>query len=368
MLVGEVVIRATLLKPTGLLPLLLPAAALIFVIVANSAGAQDSITSSEVAKIVGLLRSSNVDGPTLQAALATGETLLKLKRYGEAAEVFRSALVKQPNDSKALYGAALALFNLRDTSEAELLARAAANNLLGDISTQKVGVTNAQRIRAADAYVLLAVIQAVRGNDAAALKSSELAVKISPEHFDAQFTYGRALFSVGDAGQAAKAFKKAVALKPSDVQALFFLGTALEKTADVEGALNAYRRLIAKAPHAAEGHLGLGTLLVRRSGADGDEGVRALQRAIVIDGNLYEARVALGRALLTRRRLTESVEHLIRAVELVPGNPEPHYQLSLAYRRLGMTDKARQEADAVKRIHEARRNASIQSKSQTTPD
>jgi tetratricopeptide (TPR) repeat protein len=348
--------------------LLLPAAALIFVIFASSAGAQDSISPSEVARIVERLRSANVDGPTLQAALSTGETLLKLKRYGEAAEVFRSALAKQPNDSRALYGAALALFNLREASEAEPLALAAANNLLRDMSARKVGVTDAQRIRAADAHVLLAVIQAVRGKDAAALKSSELAVKISPDHFDAQFTYGRALFSVGDAGQAAKAFKQAVTIKPSDLQALFFLGTALEKTADVTGAINAYRRLIAQAPNAAEGHLGLGTLLVRRSGAEGDEGVRELERAIAIDGNLYEARVALGRALLTRGRLAESVEHLVRAVELVPGNPEPHFQLSLAYRRLGLTDKARQEAEAVKRIHEARRNTGTQSKSQPTPD
>ncbi len=367
MLVREFVISATLLKPTGLLPLLLPAAMLIFVSFPNSAWAQDSITSNEVERIVEKLRGANVDGPTLQAALSTGEALLKLKRYSEAAEVFRSALAKQPKESRALYGGALALFNLREASEAEPLARAAADHLLRDISTRKVGVTDAQRIRVADAQVLLAVIQAVRGKDAEALKSSELAVKISPGHFDAQFTYGRALFSLGEAGQAAKAFQKAVTLKPSDTQALFFLGTALEKTADVEGAMNAYRRLIASAPEAAEGHLGLGTLLVRRSGPDGDEGVRELERALALDGNLYEARVALGRALMMRGRLAESVEHLVRAVELVPGNPEPHYQLSLAYRRLGMTEKAEQAAAAVKRIHEARRG-NIQSKSQPTPD
>jgi hypothetical protein len=61
------------------------------------------------------------------------------------------------------------------------------------------------------------------------------------------------------------------------------------------------------------------------------------------------------------------VEHLVRAVELVPGNPEPHYQLSLAYRRLGLTEKAEQEAAAVRRIHEARRGTNIQSKSERAP-
>jgi tetratricopeptide (TPR) repeat protein len=368
MLVWEFVISATLLKPTRLIPLLLLAAAPSFAMSANSAWAQgEPTTSSEVAAIVERLRGPNVDNPTVQAALATGQTLLKAKRYSEAADVFRSVLARRPDESMALYGAALALFNLRRPDEAEPLAKAAADRLLREVSTRKVGATSALRISAADALVLQAVIQAVRGNDSEALKSSELAVKVSPQHFDAQFTYGRALFSVGDTAQAAKVFRRAVTLKPSDIQALFFLGTTLEKTGDVEGAIKTYRQIIANSPQAAEGHLGVGTLLVRRSGPDGEEGIRELKRALEIDGNLYEARVALGRALLTRGRLEESVEHLVRAVELVPDNPEPHYQLSLAYRRLGLMDKAEQETAAVRRIHEARRGTNIQSKSQTVP-
>jgi tetratricopeptide (TPR) repeat protein len=362
------VIKATLLKSTRLLRLLLLAAALSFAMSGNSAWAQvETITSADVAAIVERLRGANLDSHTVQAALATGQTLLKARRYGEAADVFRSVLARRPDEPAALYGAALALFNLRRPAEAEPLAKAAADRLLREVSRRNVAATSAQRINAADALVLQAVIQAVRGNDSEALKSSELAVKVSPEHFDAQFTYGRALFSVGDMAQAARVFRRAVSLKPSDVQALFFLGTTLEKTGDVDGAIKSYRQITANSPQAAEGHLGVGTLLVRRSGPDGEEGIRELERALAIDGNLYEARVALGRALLTRGRLAESVEHLVRAVDLVPDNPEPHYQLSLAYRRLGLTDKAEQETAAVRRIHESRRGTSIQSKSQTAP-
>jgi protein O-GlcNAc transferase len=367
MLAREFVISVTLLKPTGLLPLLLLVAAPSFAISDSTWAQGERITSAEVAGIVERLREGNVDAPTVEAALATGQTLLKARRYSEAADVFRSVLARRPNEHVAQYGAALALFNLRRPAEAEPLAKAAADHLLREVTTRKVGVTPVQRIRAADALVLLAVIQAVGGNDKAALKSSELAVKVSPEHFDAQFTYGRALFSVGDTAQAAKVFRRAVTLKPSDTQALFFLGTTLEKTGDVVGAIKTYRQIIANTPQAAEGHLGIGILLVRRAGPDGEEGIRELQRALTIDGNLYEARVALGRALLTRGRLAESVEHLVRAAELVPGNPEPHYQLSLAYRRLGLTDKAEQETAAVKRIHEARRGTNIQSKPQSAP-
>ena len=80
--------------------------------------------------IVERLRGANPDDATVQTALATGETLLKAKRYSEAADIFSSVLARRPNDSVALYGAALALFNLRRAAEAEPLAKAAADHLL----------------------------------------------------------------------------------------------------------------------------------------------------------------------------------------------------------------------------------------------
>ena len=83
--------------------------------------------------------------------------------------------------------------------------------------------------------------------------------------------------------------------------------------------------------------------------------LKELGRALEINPNLYEARVTLGRALVARGRAAEAVEHLRRAAELAPGNPEPHYQLSLAYRRLGRKEEAAAESDIVRRIHESRR-------------
>lgn len=327
-----------------------------------------SSTSAEVAAIVERVRRGQWASSTLQDALATGDLLLKEKRYADAAEIFQSVLGRTSNDTRALYGASLALFNLGKSAEAEPLAKAAADILTRGVLKPTAHVSLEQRARAAHALVLHAVVQAVRSKDADALKSSGLAVKIAPDHFDAQFTYGRALYSTGDMSGAAKAFRRAVTLKPRDARSLFFLGTTLEKTGDLEGALSSYRQIIAIEPQAAEGHLGIGTLLIRRGGADGEEGIKELERAVAIDGNLYEARVALGRALLTRGRLSQSVEQLVRAAELAPGNPEPHYQLSLAYRRLGLSDKAAQETAAVRRIHEARRSPNVNSNANSAPN
>jgi tetratricopeptide (TPR) repeat protein len=208
--------------------------------------------------------------------------------------------------------------------------------------------------------VLLAVIQGARGDDTAALKSVERAVVLAPEHFDAQFTFGRASYGVGNSPAAVKAFRNAVKLRPDDARALFFLATALESAGDTDEALATYRDLVRRQPRAAEGHLGLGVLLIKRGGADAEKGIEELRTAVRIDPNRYEAQVTLGRALLTQKLTAESLEHLKRAAELAPSNPEPHYQLALAYRRLGLNDKAVAETAIVKRIHETRRGEGAQ--------
>jgi len=315
-----------------------------------------SIPATQVAQVVAQVRSVGPGDPILVQAVVVGQSLTREGRFAEAAELFGAVLEKTPHDARALYGAALAAFNLERTAEAERFARATVESLLPDLPRPPRNLSIEKRLQAADALVLAAVVLAVRGNEAGSLKFAEQAASIAPNHFDAQFTLGRALFGAGDYSGAAKAFRKAVSLNPDNTRALFFLATSLERTNDAEGALRLYRELIAKQPLAAEGHLGCGILLVRRGGDEAVEGLRELERAITINPNLYEARIELGRALITHGRAGESVAHLVRASELAPGNPEPHYQLALAYRRLGRKEEAAKEEEIVKTIHESRRS------------
>jgi tetratricopeptide (TPR) repeat protein len=119
--------------------------------------------------------------------------------------------------------------------------------------------------------------------------------------------------------------------------------------------MSSYRKLIAMRADLFEGHLGLGALLLKQGSVGVEEGEKELNRALEINPDLYEARVALGRSLIARGQPSQAITHLQRAAELAPQNPEPHYQLSLAYRRLGRGDAAAQEAAIVKRINESRR-------------
>ena len=331
---------------------------------------QNSVPAAQVTQIVAQVKAASPGDATLLKAVPLGQRLLIEHRYSEASELFMALLDKWPREPAVLYGAALAAFNVGRPAVAEPLARAAADIYLAGIADQanaRFGAAD-RRLRGADALVLLAVVLGARGADTEALKYAQRAVALAPEHFDAQFTLGRALYSVGDSAAAVKAFRAALALKPDDAKSLFFLATALESAGDTDAALSAYRDLVGRQPQAPEGHLGLGVLLIKRGGPDIEKGIQELKIAVHIDPNLYEAQVTLGRALLGRKLAQESVPHLQRAAELAPRNPEPHYQLALAYRRLGLNDKAAEETAIVKRIHEMRRGDSPQNSSTTGPD
>ena len=314
-----------------------------------------SASTAQVAQALARVRSPSANEETFAEAFAVGVALVREGRFAEAAEVFGALADRRPRDRETLYWAALATFNAGHAADAEPLARRATDAALADARDAWGDGARQLKSRAADALTLLAVVLAVRGDDAGALKSVEQAVALAPENFDAQLALGRARFGAGDDAGAVATFRAAVALNPRDARARFFLATALERAGDADGALAAYRELAVAQPRASEGHLGLGVLLLKRGGREAEEGIRELQRALEIDPNIYEARVALGRALVARGRAAEAVEHLRRAAELAPANPEPHYQLSLAYRRLGRGQEAAAESAIVKRIHESRR-------------
>jgi tetratricopeptide (TPR) repeat protein len=241
------------------------------------------ITPTKVAQAINQVRASGAGEDILQSALGIGGALLRVGRFSEAADLFSALAEKKPHDAAILYGQALATFNSGRVTEAEGIARRAIDEAHGN----EPGTDANRAQRAADALVLLAVILAVRGDDAAALKAVQQAVRIAPNHFDAQLALGRALFGMGDNDGAIRAFRAARSLQSSNAQALFFLATALERSGDIKGALSTYRELIASNPDMFEGHLGLGVLLLKRGEAEADEGLKELERALQINPNLY---------------------------------------------------------------------------------
>jgi tetratricopeptide (TPR) repeat protein len=317
----------------------------------------DRLETKQLIALVQEVRANPANAGKMAEARAVGFELLRAGRFAEAVEVFDAIVDGVPIDGLALYGGAVALFNLRRLDEAERVARDAVRVSIAATAKPTGNLTGGEQAKdqAAEALTLLGVILAVKGDSAGALSSVTKAAALAPKNFDAQLALGRALFGTGNPAGAANAFRTAVSLRPQDTKARFYLATALETAGEYDNALSQYRELLAINSKSAEGHLGLGVLLVKLGGEKMKEGIEQLSLAIALNGDLYEARITIGRALIQQGRPGEAVEHLRRAVELAPKNPEPYYQLALAYRRLGKTQEASEQEAIIQKLHAERR-------------
>ena len=318
--------------------------ALLIFLLPAFAHAYPSTQDAEIKQALADLRAHRLSADKIEALRTSGFQLISAGRYQDAWPVFE-ALVEVAPDQQSSYGAALTLFNLRRVSEAKVFASRAT----------ELARKESAPAREADGLVLLAVILAVEGDNSGALKSVRRAVDLAPDSFDAQLALGRALYGTGDMANATQAFRKAIALRPKEPQPRFFLATALEALGEYEQARVAYSELIRLQPEKAEGHLGLGVLLTKLDATKNEEAINELQKAVSLRGDLYEARIALGRALIKSRKYGEAVEHLKEASLLAPNNPEPYYQLAIAHRRLGNTEAAVAASARVKEINSTRR-------------
>lgn len=276
------------------------------------------------------------------------EGFLKLRtgNWDTANLIFENALKIVPNDALSLYGNSLALFNLEKNAEAD----EKLNILIEQLSSNK---ENNQLL--ADALVLSAVISAVNNQNASAIEKLEKAIVLSPKHFDANFSLGRAYFGNGDIDKAVYFFRESTVIKPDDIRARFFLATALERLGNNSEALAEYRNVLKINPNSADGNLGLGVLLIKTEGESSKEGLEVLQKAVQLNPDLYEGQITIGKTLIKLNRANEAIEPLQKAAQLAPNNPEPHFQLAIAYRRLGKKAEAEAENAIVKKIHESRR-------------
>ena len=271
-----------------------------------------------------------------------GLACVKLNLWREAVDAF-AELAKQRGDSvEAAYFYALALYNAQQSEAAEKEVRRALRLNPG----------------ATDAYTLLGIILASRGNaNGEASEALTQAVALDAANFDAVFNLGRVRYAERDYQGAVKSLREAVRMRPKVAEARFFLGTSLEAAGDSAAALTEYQELIKLEPGSVYGQVGAGAVLLKQGKKD--EAISALQRAIALDPKNFEARWSLGRALMLIELYREAVEALQVAVTLDPQRADAHYQLGQALRRLGRNKEAGREFAIVEKLNtEFRTNAS----------
>jgi tetratricopeptide (TPR) repeat protein len=255
----------------------------------------------------------------------------------------------------------------------ELAVAELAAGRTGRAETQLRSVV--ERYDSAQALVLLARLQLSRGEPSEAMATAERArvlapnaeavldlearaafdadelprtlaildalVRMHPEAPEYPYRLGLAQMREGDVRSAVETLLHARDLEPERVSIEVALGLALNVQNRYEEAKDAFEAALRSEPANA---LALGGLSEAWLGLDrlGDAERLALQ-ALALDPAQPTAHLTLGGVRLKQERYEEARSALLTAAEGDPGNAKAHYQLSLAYARLGDTERSRAE-------------------------
>jgi tetratricopeptide (TPR) repeat protein len=258
------------------------------------------------------------------------QTLARLaydgRRYDQAATHFADAVTACGASAPLL----LAL------GQAQLLAQrpAAAIQSLDGIRSDSAEYVPALKVKAKALYFL--------ARDAEAEDTLKRASARAPNDAEIPYSLGRIYYQQSRHAEAADMFRRATVMDARDFKAWDNLGLASEALGDVAQAQRHYLKAISLVykdhPEYDVVYANFADLLIKLGSFQQafDLAAEAAERNPNEPRNLFLA----GKALAQLGRSDISVRWFERAIALNPDYPEPHYQLSQAYRRLGRTEDA----------------------------
>jgi len=147
-----------------------------------------------------------------------------------------------------------------------------------------------------------------------AIKCYQRYVELKPEHPEGHGFLGYCAFLTKDYELAKKHLERSLELNPNQTAPYFFQGMIAYENGEDAQARELLTKVLEKAPNHGMAHLGMAKLFQRRQE--------------------YE----------------QAVIELQKAASLLPNAKEVYYQLSLAYRQLGETEKSRQALEAYEKL------------------
>ncbi len=169
-----------------------------------------------------------------------------------------------------------------------------------------------------------------------------------PEGYDLE---GQAYRKLGQYSEAVTALRRAVAMNPKSYDARYNLAFSLSRLGNTDEAIEQLREGQKLKPEAPEPAYELGLLLSKRGEAKASQTefqkfqkLKEKSELTLNAGTVNEK----ANQLLGEGKVQEAVEAYTEALKLAPGNAQMHYNLSLAYSRLGRrTDEKRELQKAV---------------------
>ena len=183
-------------------------------------------------------------------------------------------------------------------------------------------------------FLISALVSADQAN--LAMAEAIAAQKRFPDHPEIQFLFGVASYYITDVHFTKLALRNLREAEPDGPRALLIEGMLHRKEGRTDDAMRAFTGAAKRGVPNANLLLGI---LLREAGdyAGAEREYRTAERLNPRSGQLL---LELGKLLLVRGSVSEALPRLLKAVQYMPANPAVHYQLGLAYARLGQKAKA----------------------------
>jgi len=281
---------------------------------------------------------SSAPTPTVEQAI----DLAAKGRCGEALPVLKKSATRVP-DKDLKYRAAM--------------ATARCSMSLGQAETAVTALFLLNREFPHDPEVLY--ITTHYYGELASRASQELAAT-APSSYQALALEAEAMESQNRWDDAAAEYKKILAQNPNVPGIHFRLGRVVlsksESAANTEEAKKEFAEELKIDPNNAAAEFSLGE--IARRGGQWDEAIPHFTNASKLDPGFAEAFLALGMSLNSAERYGEAVVSLERYVKMLPADPAGHYQLSIAYARMGRKEDAARQMEMQRQAAEKTPGAS----------
>lgn len=166
--------------------------------------------------------------------------------------------------------------------------------------------------------------------------------QLSAEIFEIQGRYG----------EAASEYRKAIEKNPAGLNLHYRLGRALLLQSHAPEALaeaaNQFEIELALNPSDAVAEYQIGQILIAQQKPA--EAATRFERTLALSPEFTEALVALGKLRLDSKLYSDAIQLLERAVRLAPKSEAAHYNLMIAYRNAGDSDKALREKNELEKL------------------
>lgn len=190
-----------------------------------------------------------------------------------------------------------------------------------------------------DALHLLGVLHHQQGDHARAVELIIQAVALNPRAWGFHANLAEAYRAQGQLERAVDCCRESLRLRPESLDARYNLGLAMQGLGRREEAAEQFRQALRLKPDCAAAHNNLG--LVLREEGKLDEALSHFRRAVQTDPAFAPAQTNLGQMLLDSGQPTEALPYCREAVRLQPDLAALHHNLGNVLRGLGQLAEAR---------------------------